>query len=261
MNKIYKVIWNAALGTWVAVSEIAKGKSKSKTTDFKANRLDKSSKFEFKLFKLSVLSAAILTPGIGYSTGSLVVNDGIDNGCTLISDPYSSGTGAMTGTVCYPNNVNTQTTGAIFYGTDGTGPRHLSLGGSLYVNSGSLGLGNGQTGTTGTNSAQGSIRIGGGVAGTGGGTVNGSAATGVGTLGQNSGINSIAIGSGATNTDATVAIGDAAVAVGYISKASGANSLSLGSGTAAQSAYSTAIGYGSVANSQGASNQAALAMR
>lgn len=26
MNKIYKVIWNATLGTWVAVSEIAKGK-------------------------------------------------------------------------------------------------------------------------------------------------------------------------------------------------------------------------------------------
>ncbi|MBR7772295.1 ESPR domain-containing protein [Acinetobacter nosocomialis] len=25
MNKIYKVIWNASLGIWVAVSEIAKG--------------------------------------------------------------------------------------------------------------------------------------------------------------------------------------------------------------------------------------------
>ena len=25
MNKIYKVIWNATLGTWVAVSELAKG--------------------------------------------------------------------------------------------------------------------------------------------------------------------------------------------------------------------------------------------
>lgn len=29
MNKIYKVIWNATLGTWVAVSELAKGKTKS----------------------------------------------------------------------------------------------------------------------------------------------------------------------------------------------------------------------------------------
>lgn len=29
MNKIYKVIWNATLGIWVAVSEVAKGKTKS----------------------------------------------------------------------------------------------------------------------------------------------------------------------------------------------------------------------------------------
>lgn len=32
MNKIYKVIWNATLGTWVAVSEMAKGKTKSSNT-------------------------------------------------------------------------------------------------------------------------------------------------------------------------------------------------------------------------------------
>lgn len=31
MNKIYRVIWNASLGAWVAVSELAKGKSKSTT--------------------------------------------------------------------------------------------------------------------------------------------------------------------------------------------------------------------------------------
>ena len=29
MNKIYKVIWNATLSAWVAVSELAKGKTKS----------------------------------------------------------------------------------------------------------------------------------------------------------------------------------------------------------------------------------------
>ncbi|MDI9660697.1 ESPR domain-containing protein [Acinetobacter nosocomialis] len=31
MNKIYKVIWNASLGIWVAVSEIAKGHSKTRS--------------------------------------------------------------------------------------------------------------------------------------------------------------------------------------------------------------------------------------
>ncbi|MFH4151188.1 ESPR domain-containing protein, partial [Acinetobacter baumannii] len=28
MNKVYKVVWNASLGAWVAVSELAKGKVK-----------------------------------------------------------------------------------------------------------------------------------------------------------------------------------------------------------------------------------------
>ncbi|QHI20262.1 hypothetical protein AhaeAN3_09950 [Acinetobacter haemolyticus] len=31
MNKVYKVVWNASLGVWVAVSEIAKGNTKSKS--------------------------------------------------------------------------------------------------------------------------------------------------------------------------------------------------------------------------------------
>ncbi|GEM_PF-138977 len=31
MNKVYKVIWNASIGAWVATSEIAKGKTKTKS--------------------------------------------------------------------------------------------------------------------------------------------------------------------------------------------------------------------------------------
>ena len=29
MNQVYKVVWNVTLGTWTAVSELAKGKTKS----------------------------------------------------------------------------------------------------------------------------------------------------------------------------------------------------------------------------------------
>lgn len=35
MNKIYKIVWNASLGAWVAVSEIAKGKTKDTVSDIK----------------------------------------------------------------------------------------------------------------------------------------------------------------------------------------------------------------------------------
>ncbi len=42
MNKIYKVIWNATLLAWVAVSELAKGKTKSTTSKSKAKSLSSS---------------------------------------------------------------------------------------------------------------------------------------------------------------------------------------------------------------------------
>ena len=31
MNRIYRVVWNAALGVWQAVSEFGKGRKKTKT--------------------------------------------------------------------------------------------------------------------------------------------------------------------------------------------------------------------------------------
>ena len=31
MNKVYRVIWNASLGAWVAVSELAKSHTKTKS--------------------------------------------------------------------------------------------------------------------------------------------------------------------------------------------------------------------------------------
>ncbi|WHP06971.1 ESPR-type extended signal peptide-containing protein [Acinetobacter corruptisaponis] len=34
MNKVYKVVWNASIGTWVATSEIAKSKTKTKSKIF-----------------------------------------------------------------------------------------------------------------------------------------------------------------------------------------------------------------------------------
>ena len=31
MNRVYRVVWNASIGAWVAVSENAKSKTKTKT--------------------------------------------------------------------------------------------------------------------------------------------------------------------------------------------------------------------------------------
>ncbi|WP_457548250.1 beta strand repeat-containing protein, partial [Acinetobacter albensis] len=60
MNKIYRVIWNATLGTWVAVSETAKSKTKSKTKTVGA--------------VLAVVSAISFSP--------VAMADGLDGGST-----------------------------------------------------------------------------------------------------------------------------------------------------------------------------------
>ncbi|MEB6678113.1 hypothetical protein MXL88_14700, partial [Acinetobacter haemolyticus] len=62
MNKVYKVVWNASLGVWVAVSEIAKGKTKNggvSDTAGKTNNLVISQ--QAKLFFLKPLSFAIFS--------------------------------------------------------------------------------------------------------------------------------------------------------------------------------------------------------
>ena len=78
MNKVYKLVWNATLGSWVAVSERAKGKKKSTTN---------------KVIKNSVLLLSILSSGEIFAldiaedlnvTGSLTVTqDVISNGVSL----------------------------------------------------------------------------------------------------------------------------------------------------------------------------------
>ncbi len=68
MNKIYKVIWNATLGTWVAVSELAKGKAKSK-----------SSKIQ------SIVGAVTVTLMVTFSSGAMAAWNNSSGGGTGIA--------------------------------------------------------------------------------------------------------------------------------------------------------------------------------
>ncbi len=60
MNKVYKVVWNASIGAWVATSELAKSKTKTKS-------------------KILNLSAAVLVGAISFSPAAFAAS-GIDNG-------------------------------------------------------------------------------------------------------------------------------------------------------------------------------------
>uniref|UniRef100_UPI003009C658 ESPR-type extended signal peptide-containing protein n=1 Tax=Acinetobacter sp. 161(2023) TaxID=3098768 RepID=UPI003009C658 len=112
MNKIYKVIWNASLGIWVAVSEIAKGHAKTHSqrtddallpsTEVSSNNLiiDPSSLSSPLLFRIKPLTWGILTilvPSITF--GAVGVNGGAlgPNG-TVNSTAMSACTGTTPGT-------------------------------------------------------------------------------------------------------------------------------------------------------------------
>lgn len=60
MNKVYKVVWNASIGAWVATSELAKSKTKTKS-------------------KILNLSAAVLVGAISFSPAAFAAS-GIEGG-------------------------------------------------------------------------------------------------------------------------------------------------------------------------------------
>ncbi len=232
MNKIYKVVWNTTSEMWVAVSELAKGKSKISSTTTQCDSdehriLGKSG--SRKIFPKStlIIAMSIFTP-LTWATNGIYVNDSNDSGCTHFADP-NSGTGGIVSSLCHPTDKATQTNRTLFYNPiDGSGSTSLTLGNELYVNGGKLGLSD-QSGQTY------SLRI-------------GSAST----LNGTPGINSIAIGSAQTSgtngatTQATLASGTNSIAIGSATNASGTNSASIGSNAHAFTDNSVALGSNSI---------------
>ncbi len=100
MNKIYKVIWNASLGIWVAVSEIAKGHLKTRSqrtnnalmpsteaTDF----LQSSTSINFKIKPLTWGILTVLVPSITF--GEVGVSGGFATGNNATAISACTGTG------------------------------------------------------------------------------------------------------------------------------------------------------------------------
>jgi len=140
MNKIYKVIWNATLGTWVAVSELAKGKTKTRSV-IATNVMNVSTEqtelvTNLKTFKISkVISCLFLATGtfttsLVHAGVGIFINDGTDNGCTWTFDQngYSlmgnyNGTGA-------PSTGNSVSMGS---NLNNNAPSNAQLGGTANV--------------------------------------------------------------------------------------------------------------------------------
>ena len=94
MNKVYSIIWNAALGIWVVVSELTKGRKKS------------SSRKTVAVLAASALSGASMLAGAAQitATGERVISDDFQAGISagVYENVYDYG-------FLYENNTAGQT--------------------------------------------------------------------------------------------------------------------------------------------------------
>ncbi len=207
MNKTYRIVWNAETQRWVVASELAKSRKKSGATK--------------TLLAVSGLFLAAGFAGRATAANGIYINGATDSSCLLVSDNNSTGTMMnATGTGC--TAYNTQTNGVLFYGSSATsGTDSLSIGNTLYVNSGRIVLGDQVTKGLMIGDAN---------------TSAGNWAVAIGLAANAAGGEGVAIGSTA------VASGGQGVAIGARNIASGGNSTALGNQVAAAAEGSIAIG-------------------
>ena len=280
MNKIYRVVWNASLGAWVVVSELAKSCKKTKSTVDNCQNLNEKvpSLKRMHFFQLSLLAMCI---GVGHQTYAAknVTTTGTGNGIQLGTNANATDLGATTFYWENPNipeadRVNKTSTGGVAIGSNAK----ASSSGSIVVGHDSVATGTeGQLASTiigsqsysnGNNNVvignrslalkHGSMAIGReSVA-----TENSALAIGV--VASATGVKSVAVGqSSVASGNRAIAIGSSndpesttkwselhteasgidSLALGTVANASGDNAISIGTNAEANKTGSTAVGF------------------
>ncbi|MCH7337910.1 ESPR-type extended signal peptide-containing protein, partial [Acinetobacter sp. NIPH 2699] len=242
MNKVYKVVWNASLGVWVAVSELAKSKTKNSgvsDTAGKTNNLVASQ--QAKLFFLKPLSFAIfsiLIPSFAFAEVNTGGGTSTQTSSTAIS-PTNAQCGvlnqaAITGTSTHSTAIGCGTTisnaaDSVAIGKQNTINATNATSQQIADRRGGATPVNYPTGQTGYTSASVSI-----------GTLNSTGAGGGVAIGNGNQVegdfHGVAVGQGNRTTNGY------AVGLGIGNLASGTSSLSIG--TANQATGNTAIAMG-----------------
>ncbi|MDH2519381.1 trimeric autotransporter adhesin Ata [Acinetobacter baumannii] len=230
MNKVYKVIWNASIGAWVATSEIAKSKTKTKS-------------------KTLNVSAAVLSGVICFAPNAFAgtnTEGGIGQGTSI------SGT-----TSCREGNANTANQKDIAIGCgaqtqDRTGS-NIANRNNPYNNS--------------TGAYAGAMKQGGAISVGTGAVVEKGLGTAIGSYATTQGISGVAIGTGALSSGNTaLAVGrqsaataDFSQAIGNVAAATGKGSLAIGHSATAEGYRSIAIGSPDIENADPVAGQAGAA--
>ncbi|MGQ1143891.1 trimeric autotransporter adhesin Ata [Acinetobacter baumannii] len=229
-NKVYKVIWNASIGAWVATSEIAKSKTKTKS-------------------KTLNVSAAVLSGVICFAPNAFAgtnTEGGIGQGTSI------SGT-----TSCREGNANTANQKDIAIGCgaqtqDRTGS-NIANRNNPYNNS--------------TGAYAGAMKQGGAISVGTGAVVEKGLGTAIGSYATTQGISGVAIGTGALSSGNTAlavgrqsaAIADFSQAIGNVAAATGKGSLAIGHSATAEGYRSIAIGSPDIENADPVAGQAGAA--
>ncbi|MCG8285860.1 trimeric autotransporter adhesin Ata [Acinetobacter seifertii] len=230
MNKVYKVIWNASVGAWVATSEIAKGKTKTKSKTLNA-------------------SAIILTSLISFTPNAFAgtnTDGGVGQGTSI------SGT-----TSCREGNASTANEKDVAIGCgaqtqDRTGS-NIANRNNPYNNS--------------TGAYAGAMKQGGAISVGTGAVVEKGLGTAIGSYATTQGISGVAIGTGALSSGNTaLAVGrqsaataDFSQAIGNVAAATGKGSLAIGHSATAEGYRSIAIGSPDIENADPVAGQAGAA--
>ncbi|MEN8275927.1 trimeric autotransporter adhesin Ata [Acinetobacter seifertii] len=230
MNKVYKVIWNASIGAWVATSEIAKGKTKTKSKTLNA-------------------SAIILTSLISFTPNAFAG--------TNTEGGAGQGTSISGTTSCREGNASTANEKDVAIGCgaqtqDRTGS-NIANRNNPYNNS--------------TGAYAGAMKQGGAISVGTGAVVEKGLGTAIGSYATTQGISGVAIGTGALSSGNTaLAVGrqsaataDFSQAIGNVAAATGKGSLAIGHSATAEGYRSIAIGSPDIENADPVAGQAGAA--
>ena len=289
MNKIFKVVWNRTIQSFVVTSELAKGRVKSSAEQNSADVSAQSGKNSIAtVFRLTVISAALLGAGNSYAAtagGREIAFDAVTR-ATAVSGATATGIGALSigasanatanGAVAVGTSANATQNNSLAVGTNAKATQNhaVAMGAdtsassshataigksanAVSTDSTALGADSKANGTQATAVGKNALADNTSTTALG----NSAQAFGIGSmaLGQSStsrGQNGIAIGSGsqaAANAQNAIAIGTNAV--GYQSE-----SIAIGNSAQAQTGNTIAIGKSAVANSPASGNAASSAI-
>ena len=289
MNKIFKVVWNRTIQSFVVTSELAKGRVKSSAEQNSTEVSAESGKNGIAtVFRLTVISAALL--GAGNSYAATAVRGKIEFDAVTSATAVSGATATGIGALSVGASANATANGAVAVGTSANATHNNSLAvgtnakatqthavamgadtsassshataigksaNAVSTDSTALGADSKANGTQATAVGKNALANNTGTTALG----NSAQAFGIGSmaLGQSStsrGQDGIAIGSGsqaAANAQNAIAIGTNAV--GYQSE-----SIAIGNSAQAQTGNTIAIGKSAVANSPASGNAASSAI-